>query len=100
MNDKVYVGLDEDLKEGIGPTVRLILDAKVFRLIGDGETCKGWSAAGIQSLYERVNKAWEPYGLLPSRLPEELRHRHAALFDAAVETARANGWDPDAELEA
>jgi hypothetical protein len=99
MNDKVYVGLDEDLKQGLGPTAKLILDAKVFGLIGDDETCKGWNAAGMQALYDRVNRAWAPYGLLPSHLPDDLRQRHAALFEAAVQTARANGWDPDEELD-
>lgn len=49
---------------------------KFSGLIDDNEDCKGWNAQGISALYEKVSKAWEPYGLLPSRLPEELQRKH------------------------
>ena len=96
--NKTYVGLDADLSHGMTPTAKIILDAKVFGLIGDDETCAGWTAGRIQALYDKVSEAWHPYGFLPSRLPEDLRARHAQFYDAAVKTARERGWDPDAEV--
>jgi hypothetical protein len=97
-DDKTYVGIDEDLENGMTPTARLVLDARVLGLIADDETCRGWNVQGIQSLYDRVSAAWERYGHLPSRLPDELRQKHARLFEAAIAIARQNGWDPDGEL--
>lgn len=97
---KTYMGLDEDLKTGLGPTAKIILDAKVFGLIGDDENCQGWSAAQVQVLYDQVSKLWQDHGMLPSRLPEDLRKRHAQIFDAAVARARGYGWDPDRDVSA
>ena len=49
----------------------------------------------IQALYDQVYSAWEPYGHLASRLPDELRERHARIYAEAVRQARAKGWDPE-----
>ena len=38
---------------------------------------------------------WDKYKSLPSHLPPELRERHAALYNMAVERAREKGWDPE-----
>lgn len=49
----------------------------------------------MQVLYDRVSMEWEKYGFLPSRLPLELREKHARIHREAVERARANGWNPE-----
>ena len=49
----------------------------------------------MQNLYEKVYVAWEPYAHLPSRLPEELRERHARFYAQAITAAREEGWDPE-----
>jgi len=96
-----YVGLKVDLAQGDGLTAiaKIVLDARLFGFIDDGETCKGWPGGKIQELYDRVAKAWEPYGNLPSQLPPELREKHARLYDPAIVSAKTGGWDPDRDLE-
>ena len=96
-----YVGLDIDLEQGDGitPIAKIVLDARLFGLIPESETCANWPGGKIQDLYEQVNRAWEPYGSLPSRLPEDLAARHRAAYDAAIAAARKGGWDPDQDLE-
>jgi hypothetical protein len=42
-----------------------------------------------------VCTAWEPYGSLASRLPPELRERHARIYAAAIQRAREHGWNPE-----
>ena len=98
MAQKTYIGLEEDLKQGLGPTAKIILDAKVFAFIDDAEDCAGWDANRIQVLYDKVSEAWQQYGHLPSRLPEDLRKRHQEIFDGAVAKARGHGWDPDKDM--
>ena len=99
MNDKKYPGLGEDLKQGMTPTAKIILDAKVFGLLPEDEDCEGWLVTGVLALYDKVSKAWEPYGLLPSRLPDDLKEKHARIFGEAVKVARQHGWDPDDALQ-
>jgi hypothetical protein len=98
-NVKTYVGIDKDSEGAMNMTGNIIRDAWVFGLIPEEETCGGWSQHRIEELYERVSKAWEPYGGLPSRLPPELRERHQRIYAAAVANARKHGWDPDQNLE-
>ncbi len=92
---KRYVGIDNDSFGGMTPTGTIIRDAWVFGLVPESETCEGWTMAQLQQLYDRVTKAWEPYGHLVSNLPPELRERHARIYDEAVQRARELGWDPD-----
>lgn len=92
---RVYVGLGNDLQGGMTPTGNIIRDARVFGLIPETEDCKGWSGEMIDALYDKVTTAWEPYGHLASRLPEELAQRHRRIYDAAVLHARSHGWDPE-----
>jgi len=100
-NTKNYVGLDTDLAQGDGLTsiAKIVLDARLFGLIDDSETCKNWPGGKIQELYDKVAKAWGPYGNLPSQLPPELREKHARLYDPAILTAKRSGWDPERDLE-
>ena len=79
----------------MNPTGNIIRDAWVFGIIPESETCAGWTVQGIAALYDKVTKAWEPYGHLVSRLPEELRERHQRIYDAAVANARELGWNPE-----
>ena len=94
-----YVGYEQDIANGMTTTVKIILDARVFGFIKEDENCDGWLAAGIIALQEKVADAWDKNGFLPSRLPDELRERHTRLYEKAVSDARANGWDPDKEIE-
>ncbi len=94
-----YVGFKEDIAHGMTSTVKIILDARVFGLIDEDENCDGWPALEILALQEKVAVEWDKNGFLPSRLPDELRERHSRIYKKAVTDARANGWDPDRELE-
>lgn len=95
MNTKVYVGINSDEQGGMTHIGMVIKDAWVFGLLPETETCEGWLPAQLQVLYEQVYAAWEPYGHLPSRLPDELRERHARIHSAAIERGRKQGWDPE-----
>ena len=95
---KNYVGLDRDKDGGLTPLGRCVMDARVFGLIDADENCTNWSLGQMQVLLDKVNARWDEYGALPSRLPEELRTRHEAEYDRAIERAHAEGWDPDEAL--
>jgi hypothetical protein len=90
-----YPGLEADQRGGLTGAGRVIMDAQVFGLLAETETGAGWSMARLQNLAEQVNKAWESYGGLPSRLTEDFRARHERIYSAAVERARAIGWDDE-----
>jgi len=94
-----YVGIDKDKNGGMTTLGTLIRDAWVFGLLPEQETCEGWTLGQFETLYERVSRAWEPYGHLPSCLPEELRDRHARIYQDAVDRARASGWNPELDQE-
>lgn len=93
--EQTYVGIDRDEQGGMTRLGQIVKDAWVFGLLPETETCAGWSAARMQALYEKVDAAWEPFGHLPSRLPEELRARHARIHGAAMAQARQKGWNPE-----
>ena len=96
---KIYAGIDQEPKGGMSPTANIIRDAWVFALIPETETCAGWTIQGIDSLYDKVSEAWAPYGHLASRLPPELRARHARIYGEAIVQARAAGWNPELDEE-
>lgn len=96
MKDR-YPGLYNDHYGGLTEVGRIILDAWVFGILPETETCEGWDRGRLQELYDKVYAAWEPYGHLVSRLPESLRTRHAQVYGAALERARAAGWEPPME---
>lgn len=77
------------------PTGNIIRDAWVFGLLPEDEDCAGWTTQQIDQLYDQVHAAWLPYGHLASRLPPELRERHARIYAAAMEHARRQGWNPE-----
>lgn len=95
---KQYVGIDNELNGGMTDTGKIIRDAWVFGIIPETETCEGWLPQGIEDLWRKVNARWEDYGFSVSALPEETRARFMAIHGAAVERAKAAGWDGDQEL--
>jgi len=95
-NQRTYVGLNHD---GMSPTANIILDAQVFGLLPEHETCEGWNIGRIDALYDKVTQSWQPYGHLVSRLPDELRERHTRIYEKALQAARARGWDPGIDDE-
>lgn len=93
----LYPGIDQDTYGGMTFIGKIIKDAWTFGLIPETETCEGWDYGRIEALQQQVHAKWEEYGLLPSRLPPELRERHERIHAAAVTRARALGWDPELE---
>ncbi len=92
---KRYDGIDKDPKGAMNPTGNIIRDAWVFGIIPETETCAGWTVQAIDSPYDKISAAWEPYGHLASRLPEDLRQRHERIYREAMERAKSLGWDPN-----
>jgi hypothetical protein len=90
-NNRTYIGLHKD---GMSPTANIILDAQMFGLLPETETCEGWNVGRMDLLYDQVVKAWGAYGHIVSSLPPELRERHTRLYEAAISAARQRGWDP------
>ena len=74
------------------------LEVSFLRELQPGESCEGWEAGQIEDLWRKVNAEWEKYGCLVGNLPPELRERFLRIHDAALEKARAAGWDADREL--
>lgn len=95
MNEQYYAGVDDDENEGLTHLGRIVRDAWVFGIIPESETCTGWSTSQMQNLYEKVHAAWEPYAHLPSRLPDDLREKHALLYGKAIQRAKSKGWDAE-----
>ncbi|WP_414041681.1 hypothetical protein ACJU26_06415 [Acidithiobacillus sp. M4-SHS-6] len=89
-----YVGLDQD-RHGITQLGRVVLDARVFGFIADTQDCAGWSLGQMQALMDKVDKAWDQYGNLPSRLPPELAERHTRIYAEAVARAKEGGWNAE-----
>ena len=90
----LYPGLLQDEFGGMTHLGQIVKDGWLFGLIPEEETCAGWEPGRMQALYEQVHARWDPYGHLPSRLPPELGERHARIYHAAIERARALGWPP------
>lgn len=95
MTKQHYAGIDQDENGGLTHLGRMVRDAWVFGILPESETCAGWDGSQMQSLYEKVYAAWEPYAHLPSRLPEDLQRRHAQLYAQAVVSAKSEGWDAE-----
>ena len=96
---KVYAGIHNEKHGAMNPTGNIIRDAWVFGLIPETETCEGWLSQGIDALYDKVTKAWEPYGHMVSQLPPDLQEKHRRIYDEAIRNAREKGWDPELDNE-
>ena len=94
-----YVGINNELNGGLTTIGKIIRDAWVFGLIEDTETCEGWNLAGIDALYDKVNKEWDKYGCMVSQLPPELYEKHERYNSKAIEDARALGWSGEVETD-
>lgn len=92
--ESTYPGLHND-KHGLTQLGRIVLDGWLFGLIPETEDCAGWPAGRMQILMEQVQTEWDKYSNLPSRLPPDLLKRHGELYERAIKTARAKGWDPE-----
>ncbi len=92
--DNLYVGFNND-KHGMTQLGRIVLDGWLFGFLPETEDCSGWDMGRMQALMDRVEKEWDKYGALPSRLPPELRQRHTDLYEKAMDLARNKGWDPE-----
>ena len=89
-----YVGFNQD-HHGITQLGRIVLDGHMFGFIPETEDCTGWDLGRMQLLMDKVQVEWDKYAGLPSRLPPDLLKRHGELYERAIQTARAKGWDPE-----
>jgi hypothetical protein len=95
MNEQFYVGINEDTHGGLTHLGRIVIDAWIFGILPESETCAGWSQSQMQNLYEKVYAAWEPYAHLPSRLPADLKQRHIKLYSEIIDIAKSKGWNAE-----
>lgn len=93
-NKMTYPGLHQD-KHGVTMLGRVVLDGWLFGFISESEDCAGWDLAQMQKLTEKIEAEWDKHGNLPSRLPDDLRARHAEIYARATKDAREKGWDPE-----
>ncbi len=94
----LYVGLDNDQFGGMSEIGKVIRDARVFGLIADDETCKGWDISRINSLKHSVDSEWDKYGCMVSQLPEDLLKRHQEIHTSAITKAKELGWSGEFEI--
>jgi hypothetical protein len=92
-----YVGIDNDINGAMTTIGKIIRDAWVFELLPETETCEGWNLGQIESLMDKVNREWDKYGCLVSRLPDPLRERHRRIHAAGLANAKAAGWSGEDE---
>jgi len=95
MTARTYPGIDNDPYHGLSEFGRVIRDAWVFGIVPETESCAGWNQGQLDALADKVHEAWQPFGHLASRLPSDLRERHARIYGEAVRQARASGWNPE-----
>lgn len=91
---QTYCGFYQD-KHGMTQLGRIVLDGWLFGFIPEAEDCSGWDLGRMQILMERVEAEWDKYANLPSRLPPELRQRHADIYAKALAQAKSKGWNPE-----
>ena len=96
--EKRYVGIQNDMFGGMTDTGKIIRDAWVFEIIPETETCEGWNAQGMQDLWGKVQDKWDETGFLVANMPPETRERFDRIQAAAIERARAAGWDPERDV--
>jgi hypothetical protein len=94
-----YVGVFNDQYGGMTYLGGVVKDAWIFGLIPETETCEGWTHAAMEMLSEKVRATWDTYGYSVSRLPDDVRERHARIHAEAIARARDLGWDPGDEDE-
>jgi len=95
MSKTIYSGIHSDHFGGMTPIGTIIRDAWVFGILPESETCENWSHDRLQIIHDKTKSEWDKYGCLFSGLPDELKQRHARIFDSAIAQARKLGWDPE-----
>ena len=97
VSEPIYPGLEADQRGGLTDAGRVIMDAQAFGLLPATETSAACPLARLQNLARTGQQGLEAptFGGLPSRLPQDLRERHERIYAAAVERARAVGWDDE-----
>jgi hypothetical protein len=93
--ERLYAGYYADENGAMTHFGQMVRDAWTFGLIPETEDCKGWNAAQMQILYDKICAEWDKHGQLPSRLPDDLRARHVRIHEAALRHAKAAGWDAE-----
>jgi len=92
--ENTYVGFYKD-KHGMTQLGRIVLDGWLFGFIPETEDCTGWDMGRMQVLMDKIEREWDKYGNLPSRLPPDLRQRHVEIYDKATALAKTKGWNPE-----
>ena len=98
MEQKRYVGIDNDVNGAMTDIGKIIRDAWVFGLIPETETCEGWVTPQIEDLWRKVDAEWEKYGFRVANLPDDLRETFMRIQTQALDKAKAAGWDGENEL--
>ncbi|HMM46743.1 MAG TPA: hypothetical protein PKC12_02035 [Thiobacillaceae bacterium] len=91
---ETYVGFYND-KHGMTQLGRVVLDGWLFGLLPESEDCSGWDIGRMQALMDKIEREWDRYANLPSRLPPELRARHTEIYEKAMALAKQKGWNPE-----
>ena len=91
----LYPGINNVHFGGMTPIGTIIKDAWVFGVLPQSETCDNWSHDRLQIIHDKTRTEWDKYGCLVSNLPDDLRKRHAEIYDAAIVKARELGWNPE-----
>jgi hypothetical protein len=94
-----YPGLENEELGGMSDVGRIVLDAQALGVLPEDQQCTNWTYGEIQNLYDQVDKAWEPYGHMVSRMPPEMQERHARVYSAMIDRAKERGWDPELDHE-
>ena len=92
---KTYPGINNDIEGGMSMVGKIILDARVFGILPETETCEGWDIGRLEAINQQVNDEWDKYSCMVSNLPEELRARHKQIYDQAIARAKEKGWNPE-----
>jgi hypothetical protein len=95
MSTQKYVGIYKDGAGGLTPMGRTVMDAWVFEIIPVSETCEGWDFSRMEELAGKVSAAWIQYENTPRNLPDDLRMRHAMLYEQARMRGENVSWDPN-----
>lgn len=95
MPEQKYAGIYNDEAGGLTPIGRVVMDAWVFEIIPVSETCEGWDSDQMEELSSKVSAAWQQYENSPRNLPDDLRMRHAMLYEQARMRGEGISWDPN-----
>lgn len=90
---KRYVGIDNEEAGRLTDSARIVMDAWVFEIIPGTETCSDWDELQMRNLAEKVAVAWAQFDNDSANLPEDLRMRHAMIYEHARMRDRDAGWN-------